>query len=304
MNEKLRPKSMTSRQLLSTRTIPSPEVLSLLALASQRSVESILAHDEDQLPSSVLKRYYRLEKKYLAGWSLAVLKGEKHFLTDKFFVNSKVLVPRPETELLVEAVNQEITSSAQARVIIDLGTGAGTIIISLANLLRRSKPNLYNTSKFIATDISRSAYLVAKKNARLHQQTKKIDFYRGSLLKALPAKFWKSLKDQDLIISANLPYLTPEQVASSPSIRREPRLALVAGPDGLSCYRELFKQINKLTTGKFSPRSLMLFCELDPQQTTSFTQLAKERLPHFHLSIKPDLRAQDRLAILKFKSML
>ena len=174
---------------------------------------------------------------------IAYITGTKDFYSRSFFVNRAVLIPRPETELLVETIikygrNKPIT-------IADIGTGSGCIAISLALALPKAT--------VIATDISPEAIAVAKKNARHHRAP--VTFTTGDLLEPLTEKHLD-------VVVANLPYIPSEQLAklqpatSQPAtaelaeqlpIHYEPLLALSGGSDGLLLYRQLFKQLARRT---------------------------------------------------------
>ncbi len=270
--------------------LPSLETELLLSFLLKKEREFVLAHIDYKITKEIFRRYKNLEKKRLANWSIAVLIGYREFYSLKFLVNKQVLVPRPETELLVdEALKITLEDAKKEKLsIIDIGTGSGAIIISLAATL----PSLKNIS-LLASDISSSALKIAKKNAKFHKQEKNIIFFQGNLLNPLLKKIDKF---SNLIITANLPYLTPTQVKKSSSISKEPRLALVAGNDGLKYYRLLFKQINSLLKDK--KKKISILCEIDPSQDKNFALLVKKLLPTSSLVFKEDLTNRPRLAII------
>jgi release factor glutamine methyltransferase len=286
-------------EILSEISLEKKETEILAAFLLNKTRESILSHPEIQVSPIFCKQIKSLEKKRLANFPLAYLTGQKEFYGLGFRVNRNVLVPRPETELMVEyildilkqRINELRNSEAESSdddtlpLIIDVGTGSGAIIISLASELRNFSINNFNNYQFIASDISPDAINIAKDNAKKHQLNTNIKFYRGDLLKPIS----KLLTNKDLIIAANLPYLTPSQVKGSLSISREPKLALVAGQDGLKYYREIFKQLQKI---KY--KSLIIFCEIDPSQAKSISILAKDIISGAKLEIIPDLSGRDR----------
>ncbi|MFA5247852.1 MAG: peptide chain release factor N(5)-glutamine methyltransferase [Patescibacteria group bacterium] len=231
--------------------------------------------------------FQRMLKKRLAGYSVAVIVGHKWFYGLDFFVNKNVLVPRPETELMVETVLEAIINYKLLIInLIDVGTGSGCIVVSLANELNKKKIE-FNS---YALDISRKALKVARKNSRKYNLDNCIKILYSDLLNIID---FKKLNGP-IFITANLPYLTPEQIKNSPSIKKEPKMALESGKDGLNHYRRLFGQIkNKIRGIKF-----FLFCEIDESQATAFTKLVKQELPTAKLSIKKDLNGADRLAVL------
>lgn len=278
----------------------------LLAAAIKKPKEFLYSHPEYRL-----SLWERLRLKYFLflqknGYSVAAIAKHKEFYGLDFLVNKNVLIPRPETELMVEEAIKEIKDE---NILIDIGTGSGCIPISI---LKNTKGDI----KTFAIDISDRALKVAKKNAKKHGVN--IKFLRGNLLEpflslrgtnevsdaaipkqpllnhgiaALPAV----ARNDNVIITANLPYLTEQQFQSEPSIQREPKIALVAEKNGLALYEELFKQIRLLPT----PHSLLLLLEIDPSQTEEISKLIKQHFPNANFEIKNDLAGRDRLVIIK-----
>jgi len=294
-------------QIISSSSLSRPETEILLAFILKKTREFILTHPETKLTASAYRRFRILEKKRLAAWPIAYLTGHKEFYGLDFKVSPATLVPRPETEMIVKKIVASAKSlilkklpdmdSASWPLIIDLGTGSGAIIIAVASELKRLFPTDYKNIEFSAVDISPGALKVAKQNAAAHKLNKKIRFYRGNLLRPLTEltagrPIFKV--DSRLIISANLPYLTPGQIKKSPSIKREPKLALDGGADGLKYYRTLFRQLSKTPF-----RSATVLCEIDPGQAKKITALAAEYFPAAVNSLQTDLSGQNRLFVLE-----
>lgn len=256
---------------------PEKEALALLSAVKKESLEKILTHPEAKISKLVFWKSNYFLKKRLKGWSLAALTHKKEFYGRQFMVSSKVLIPRPETELLVDLALKAARKPDPKPKIIDLGTGSGAIIISLALELK-------STANYYASDISQSALAVAKTNSRRFGL--KINWEKGDLL--IPHQ--EILKNSKrLIIVANLPYLKPEQLAE-PSIKREPLLALVSGKDGLNHYRRLFSQI----AASQLPQSFTLLAEIDPSQTEPIKKLALASLGELSLTFFKDYFGQNR----------
>lgn len=232
----------------------------------------------------------------LAGEPIAYLTGRKEFYGLNFFIDKNVLIPRPETELMVEEALKRITRNAEFITLIDIGTGSGCIIISLA---KRISDVGFQMSDFrlFAVDISKPTLAVAKKNAELHGTGNKIKFILGDLLKPviLNSKFLSN--NSKIIILANLPYLTPLQIKSSPTVKYEPKKALDGGRDGLKYYKKLFRQVKQLI--KSNAAAIYLLCEIDPGQAQKIKRLAQNELPKNKLQIKKDLSGRNRLAIIE-----
>lgn len=208
--------------------LPLNEREILLSKVLHVTKETLYLKDQTKLTSYQLRRLNLLIKRRLTGEPLAYILGYKDFWEQRLKVNSSVLIPRPETELLVEIALNKIPKNA-ARVA-DLGTGSGAIAIALA--LTRPKWQL------IATDCSLEALKVAKANAR-RLAAKNIKFKLGSWLKALPSNY-----ELDIIV-ANPPYIAPRDPHLLGSIRFEPRSALVAAQNGLSDLKTIINEAPK-----------------------------------------------------------
>ena len=276
--------------------VPLLDIELILAHLCRRPRSYILAHPEKELTTGQADKARKLIKRRARGEPLAYLFGHKEFYGLDFIVNKHVLVPRPETELMVEE-GLEILKNLNSATIVDVGTGSGCIIASLISNL---KFLIYISNfQFYATDISRQALSVAKKNAGRHQVDKDIKFCHGNLLEPIINNKNFLLLTSYFLLLANLPYLTPAQIKNSPTIQYEPKRALTAGPDGLKYYRMLFRQIRDLckTAGICG---LSVLAEIDPSQKTSIKKLAKKYLPKASVQIKKDLRGHSRLAVITF----
>lgn len=269
---------------------PHTDAEILLSHILTKNREYLYTHPKKTLSHIQTENYNKLINRRIKGDPVAYLIGYKYFYGNKFIVNKNVLIPRPETEMMIDIIRQQKSDNRNQKIFIDLGTGSGCIIISLAKL---EKSRIY---KYIGIDISRKALSIAKKNAKLNNVDDKIRFIKGNLL--FPITKSKILDQKyQIIITANLPYLTPRQIKESPSIQREPRLALVAGKDGLKYYRKLFKQIKKL---KEFNKDIALYCEIDESQAEMISELTKQTFPSSQFKIKKDLAGLERMIILKF----
>lgn len=247
----------------------------LTAFVCKQNRTWLVAHNTDRLSPTQHRRLTALVQKRLGRWPIAYLTGQKDFFGRNFAVTSAVLIPRPETELLVEIVLQ----TPGFKTVADIGTGSGCIAVTLA----AEQPNL----KIFATDISTAALAIAKRNAHKHRVTSRITFRQGDLLQPL-------VKIKLDAVIANLPYVTTAEYSTSPSIKREPKLALAAGTDGLRLYRQLFKQLAD------RPRQpSYLFLEIGSGQGRAIKQLLQQVLPQYTCELKRDLAGRVRLVIAK-----
>ncbi|RLC38886.1 hypothetical protein DRH27_01170 [Candidatus Falkowbacteria bacterium] len=275
---------------------PHMEAELLLANVLKKRREFVLSHPEYKLNilQIIICRFYVVKR--LKGIPLAYIVKEKKFYNYNFLINKNVLIPRPETELVVDEalkIAQVAAGKSRPVLFIDIGTGSGCIIISICKYLSSKGCDINN---FMATDISDKALSAAKKNAKLHKVDKIIKFLKGNLLVPI-LKEKLEISKYNLVILANLPYLTPFQVKNSSTIQNEPKLALIAGQDGLKYYRKLFKQIKEFVGS--NKTSFYLLCEIDPGQANKIKRLALNLMPEIKLIIKKDLRGLERLIIIE-----
>lgn len=261
----------------------------MLAHVINKSREHVLTYPEKRLSKGQVTNFNHAIMRRLHCDPVAYITGSKDFFGLNFLVNEDVLVPRPETELMVEEIIN-ITNNKKEVTIVDTGTGSGCIIISLAK-------NLKSIFKYFATDVSLPAIQTAELNAERNRVDRRVRFLHGSLLEPLMNKNLIE-NDSEIVIAANLPYLTPFQVDTSPTIQNEPILALEAGDDGLKYYRQLFRQIVNLKKDKNITGYVL--CEIDSSQNKSIQKLTKTELDIDKVEIKKDLAGLDRLVIIEF----
>jgi release factor glutamine methyltransferase len=261
----------------------------ILSFILKKNREFLFTYPEKKLNFWQSARFNRLIKRRVSGVPLAYLTGRQGFYGLDFIVDKNVLIPRPETELLVEEALKKIKNyELRIKNVIDVGTGSGCVIVSLAKNFPASGINFYGL------DISRKALAVAKKNADQNSLKNCIHFLYSDLLNNID----KSIFNEPVLVMANLPYLTAEQIKNSPTIRKEPEIALWAGIDGLSCYRQLFRQISAYSN--LIENKLFLLCEIDETQSLNFKKIAEKIIPRAKITIKKDLSGFDRLAVIKF----
>lgn len=270
---------------------PALEAEILLSYILKKPQEFLFTYPNKKINKNQIAKFEALVKRRKKGEPIAYLIGNKEFYGLNFIVNKSTLIPRPETELMVEETFALITHNAQRATLVDVGTGSGCVIIALAKLLKLSITNC----ELFAIDISDQALAVAKKNAKLHKVDKQIKFLQGNLLEPIIKNKKLKIENCKLIILANLPYLTPTQIKSSSSIKYEPKSALDGGKDGLKYYRKLFKEVNILI--KQNPVPLSLLCEIDPGQTGKIKKLANEFF-YGKIEIIKDLSKRNRICLI------
>jgi release factor glutamine methyltransferase len=194
------------------------------------SEEEFYSHPGQRISKSKVHQFYRLVLKRQQGIPLAYVVGEKEFWSLLFKVTHGVLIPRPETELLVEKVIE--LSSRGKELIVDIGTGAGNIAVSIAKELTQAR--------IVATDVSQQALEQAKINADL-QKVPRIEFVRGSFFGPLQKLMLQGKSD---FIVSNPPYVSEKEWERlSEEIRNhEPKRALVPGKTGLEFIKKLIQQ--------------------------------------------------------------
>lgn len=245
------------------------------------SKEELYTYPEKKLKTKQQDKYLKLIKKRSTFYPVAYITKHKEFFGLNFHVNSNVLIPRPDTELLVtEAI--KIIKNKKLKKIADIGTGSGAIPISIAK-------NTLNT-QITATDISKKALVIAKQNAKNHQIN--INFLHGDLLTPIKNK-------KINLITANLPYLDIDyknllKTSCTKSIKYEPNIALYAGSDGLDEYRRFFTQIIKL---KHKPTFILI--EHGHAQTKELKKIIKKHLPFSRVQTVKDLCGLDRVTKIK-----
>lgn len=223
-----------TRGHLERNRVESARLCAELLLAHALGCERIRLYTRfEEVPGEeVLAAFRALVRQAAAGVPIAYLTGTKEFFSLPFEVTPEVLIPRPETEILVERTLDLARQGAACGAILDLGTGSGCIAISLARHLPEAR--LY------ASDVSEAALAVARRNAARHGVAERIEFRAGDLLAPWPADRGPAAFD---VIVCNPPYVATQGAAVEPAVRRyEPHAALFAGPDGLDVIRRVLAE--------------------------------------------------------------
>lgn len=303
------------------KTIDINELDLIIAFVIKKPREFLYTHPEQKITLWQSLKIKKLVSQRRRGIPIAYLFGRKEFFGLDFLVNKNTLVPRPETELLVEEARDIILrvndESPRQTILIDVGTGSGCIPISIVknlplsflrkqestintedSCLRRNDNESGNIITIFATDISTKAILVARQNAKKHGV--EIIFRLGNLLEPVRDVLENAENETTVIITANLPYgwkgWTNEGAVESLSLKYEPQIALFTNKNGLQLYEELLIQIKKFT-GLKKYKITCLF-EFDPRQTEEITQLINYSFPNAEVEIKKDLAGRDRLVVI------
>ena len=280
---------MTIKQLLTkgmimlkSNQIESPKLKARLLLQYVLDLkrEQIIIYDNKEVTVAQEKAYMQNIEKLIKGIPLQHITNSQEFMKMNFFVNSDVLIPRPDTEILVEEVIK-LGKEKKNPTILDLCTGSGAIAVSIAKYL----PN----AKVYASDISSKALEVAKTNARNNEVQDKIEFINSDLFEKIEGKF-------DIIVS-NPPYIRTEVIKTlDEEVQKEPMLALDGGKDGLDFYRKIVEEAYSHL--KFD--SYLCF-EIGYDQKEEVTEIVKKAKVYADTYCKKDLYGNDRVIVTKVK---
>lgn len=256
----------------------------LLAHVLSKPATFLLANDDKNIGLKSLERYKELIEKREKGIPVAYLTNHKEFFFLDFFVDENVLIPRPDTEILVESVigylnklrNSIFDFKFSKFLLLDVGTGSGCIPISVLK-------NVDGITA-IAADISKNALKVATKNVRKHMLESRVRLAQSNLLKNIPDDF---INGRKVILTANLPYI-PNGFKVNRELKYEPSISLYGGDDGLDVYNKLMQEIRGI-------KPVAMFLELfDSQIPAIETKLTDYRIKNIQ-----DMSGKARLLVLE-----
>jgi len=254
----------------------SAEILLAHALGLQR-IDLYLRHDQP-LMAGERERFLELSRRRLCHEPVAYITGRKEFWTADLLLSPAVLIPRPETECLVEAALTCLPQTGKDRSILDLGTGSGAIILALA----RERPG----NRFFASDRSLDALKIAKTNAARNSLEGKIAFFCGDWF----APLGENITGFDLILS-NPPYIRSAEIEGlQPEIRFEPKAALDGGEDGLAAVRQIVLQ-----APDYLAENGFLLMEIGFDQRRDVTELAEKCKTYDQIRCIRDYSGNDRI---------
>jgi release factor glutamine methyltransferase len=278
-------------QRLRTASVPNDllDAQSLLAYALGEDRTYLIVHYHDEVPAQVLPPFWRSLERRCAGEPLQYITGRQAFFGLDFEVSPAVLIPRPETELIVEELLRLANEEREGRgdlppmapLVIDLGTGSGCLAIAIARELPQAR--------VLAVDRSAAALEVAVRNGRRHEVMDRVQWIVGDLLEPIDERplAWA--------IVSNPPYIAVEEIAGlAREVREwEPRMALTDGGDGLDFHRRLLREApSRLAAGGY------LLIELGYQQSAAVISMVEASLWEAPRVI-PDLQGIARTLVLQ-----
>ena len=236
---------------------------------------------EQSLAEKDFQEFRRCIERRRCGEPVAYIVGRKEFWSLPFEVNSHVLIPRPETEILVEEVLKVCSGLKATNLrILEIGTGSGAISVSLAHELKNAQ--------IVATDISQDAINIASRNAEINNVVNQISFLWGNLFEPVSGKF-------DIIVS-NPPYISKEEYDRLPTGVRdfEPELALLSGADGTAFHREIIK-----AGGIYLEPGGWIFMEIGAGQKDRVEYMLNESNLYDNIAFRADYAGIERVSIAR-----
>jgi release factor glutamine methyltransferase len=266
---------------LTAAEVDEPRLVAEVVLAHALVVTraQLLAKGAEPLTPDQLIRAQRDLDRLVNGEPLAYVVGHREFYDVDLLTDARALIPRPETECLIEHA-LKMLADHPAPLIADVGTGCGTIAVTLAKHLPRAR--------VIATDLSPDALALARENAQRVGVADRIEYRAGSLLEPVTEAI-------DLL-AANLPYIDDKDWPYlAKTIRgHEPKMAFVGGPDGLDLVRGLLRDAPRVTH-----LDSIVLLEIGAYHGDAVTDIARQHFPRAYIEIKPDYAGLDRLAVIE-----
>lgn len=275
---------MTIKELLNQAVImlknenidaPKNKARMLLEATLKKSKEYLMIYDTKEITSIERDKYIRNVKRLIAGEPLQYITGKQEFMKLNFLVTKDVLIPRADTEILVEEVIK-IAENKTNPVILDMCTGSGAIAVSLAKYVKNVK--------VYAIDISEKALEIAKKNAEFNGVKNNIKFIESNLFDKIKDKKF------DIIVS-NPPYIETDTIKKlTKDVQNEPKIALDGGKDGLDFYRKIADN-----GYKFLNRQGYICLEIGYNQRIAVRKIMENKKRYVNIKCLKDLCGNDRV---------
>ena len=260
---------------------PNLKARLLMQYILNKSRQYLLTHDDEELSKVQEQEYLKNIKKITKGTPLQHITHSQEFMKMNFYVNQEVLIPRPDTEVLVEETIK-IAKQMKAKKILDLCTGSGVIAVSIAKYVENVE--------ITAIDISEKALRVAKLNAKNNEVDDKIIFIKSDL-------FQNIKKEKYDIIVSNPPYIKRDIIKKlDKEVQNEPNIALDGGYDGLDFYRKIVSE-----GFHYLKYEGYLCLEIGYDQKEEVTSIIKEQEKYGYIYSKKDLNENDRVIITQIK---
>ncbi len=269
------------RQLSAVSDTASLDAQVLLASIIDKPRPWVMAYPEDNLSASQVQSLYHILDRLKGGEPVPYIIGHWEFYGLDFVVTPDVLIPRPETELLVDQALNWLQANPDRRWAADIGTGSGCIAIALAARI----PDL----TLVAADVSLAALEIARQNISQHHLEERIFTVQVDLLSALSPSPQKKFD----LVCANLPYIPQNTLDTLDRLRWEPSKALSGGASGTNLIQRLLADMPYVLD-----RGGVLLLEIEASQGAIVTSLVHEALPGSSVSLQRDLTGHDRLVIV------
>lgn len=274
-------RQQATARLIAANVVDAPQLTAVVILVHALNITrtQLLARSDETLTPEQLVRFQTDLARVVNGEPLAYVVGHREFYDLDLITDRRALIPRPETECLIEYALARFADHP-APVIADVGTGCGAIAITLAKHLPRAR--------VIATDLSADAIELAHTNASRNEVEAHIDFRVGDLLEPIAEPL-------DLL-AANLPYIDDKDWPFlAKTIRgHEPRMAFLGGPDGLDLVRRMLHDAPRIVRS-----GSLILMEIGAYQGEDVTAIARQSFPNARISIKPDYAGLDRLTVIE-----
>ncbi len=266
---------LEGQRLLNKNNLDKSVATTLLMESASLTPNSFYTNLTVNVSKSVQNKYYNYLNKFInKNKPLQYLLKKAYFYNLEFFVNKNVLIPRPETEGIIE-IFKSYQSNKNFLKVIDIGTGSGCIAITL--------DKLYPNNSYFAVDKSKKALKVAKKNNKKHQTN--VTFINSDLFTNINDKF-------DVVI-ANLPYVSTKEELDN-FVNKEPKEALFAGSEGIDLYEKFFKEVFNYLNANY-----LIIVEHGYKQKELLHDVIKNSNPQVIISTIKDLNDKDRYTIIK-----
>ena len=260
-------------------TEPNIKARMIMQYVLNKPREYLMIYDDEILKLRQEVNYFKAIKKLSQGIPLQHITNMQEFMKMRFYVDENVLIPRQDTEILVEEVIR-IAKKINAKKILDLCTGSGAIAVSLAKYIKNSE--------ITAVDISKNALNIAKLNAKNNEVEEKITFIQSDLFKNVK-------KEKYDIIVSNPPYIKKDILKKlDREVQKEPEIALDGGYDGLDFYRKIIN-----TADEYLKFHGYLCFEIGYDQKEEVEELIREQGKYIETYCKKDLCDNDRIIVTK-----